>query len=180
MPTLRTSTKRDHVFIDDVEYFMPALVTYTTDTWSGAKFVQECRGEHVAHSLEQAIQMGFFIPVAKETPVATDTPKYAVFKWDDYKAILEAMRSNGMGDGATHVECDRIKDAEVIRHQDISSPAILGLYSHIVAALGESLQASLSMDYEEKLQHINELRRIGDHFDDAAAKAESIAHKLPD
>jgi hypothetical protein len=99
-----------------------------------------------------------------------DTPKYAVFKWEDYDEMK--IVANGMF--ASGFEKARIKDAEVIRHQDVfAAPAFFEYAQSIRTAI-------------EILEHLgvpapDHLQGIADYFMGAGERASKCrTTKLPD
>ena len=105
-------------------------------------------------------------------------PKYIVFKSEDWDAFRDAMIAHPQGiiaaqDVPTPLP---VVDAEVIRHQDITSAPIFYLYSQQLHHFIDMAQM-VGMPLENE----GHLLKIAEHFGEAAVKAEQSAKKkLPD
>lgn len=96
--------------------------------------------------------------------------KYAVLKLSDWNRVRRALWASG---NSLAAEMDRIvlPDAEVIRHQDITSAPIFYHYASGIQSLIElGTTTGIELDYEN-------LRAIADHFHKAAMEAENHPHK---
>jgi hypothetical protein len=102
-------------------------------------------------------------------PESLESPKYAVIKWKDWTDICKQQ-----GSGQDFEEM-RLKDAEVIRKQDITAAPIFHHYASQIATFIElGKKFGLPFDFSE-------LEQIRDHFHNAALDSENLpVHKIPD
>lgn len=93
--------------------------------------------------------------------------KYYVIKEEDLSKIMAVQSSNEAAMILADLRDCEVKDAVVLRKQDVFTGPALHVYSHMVA-----IAARLSQ--EEGLQ------RIADYFAEEAEDADEIAWKIPD
>lgn len=107
-------------------------------------------------------------------------PKYACLKWADWLDILDAL-DKGHRIGPSMAVQMLLQDAEVIRHQDVTSAPIFHAYAGIILSYVEVLSTIGDPDPYIESEVIQGLQAIADHFHEAALKAEKHpAKKLPD
>lgn len=101
-------------------------------------------------------------------------PKYAVFKWDEFNAMALAIFDGEPIDDL--VDRYRVKDAEVIRHQDLTAAPLFYAYASIIHSFADLASQSGTLTQYESL------REIADHFMSAAEVSEALGEhrKLPD
>lgn len=102
--------------------------------------------------------------------------KYVVFKTEDWQRVSNALRLEVPGDIVDDINSRIITDAEVIRHQDITSASIFYHYASTVESFAEIGLHLFNMSDEQA----RELRRIADYFAQAAdAARHHPAKRLP-
>jgi hypothetical protein len=108
-------------------------------------------------------------------------PKYAVLKWEDWVGLKDWILNGTVPDdwprteeGTFHPPSGKflIKDAEVIRKQDITSAPIFHAYSSIIMSYVEVLLSLGAEADPETMKRIEGLQEIADHFHRAAVDAE--------
>lgn len=108
-----------------------------------------------------------------EAPVGTVLPvdeKYVVFKRSDWENRSRASLSM--------LPQQIVKDAVVIRRQDLAAPPILDAYANFYLSLRELLQESPITD--EVATHLAACDRLATYFHDQATAAWETNRKWPD
>jgi hypothetical protein len=99
-----------------------------------------------------------------------EPPKYAVFKWEHYREM--SIVANGMF--AKGFEQMRLKDAEVIRHQDIFAAPALYEYA-------QSIRTAIEIMEKCGVTPPEHLQSVADYFMAAGERASKCrTTKLPD
>jgi len=99
-----------------------------------------------------------------------EPPKYAVLKWPDFARL--SLIANGMY--ADDFERSRLKDAEVIRHQDIFAAPALFEYA-------QSIRTAIEIMEKCGVTPPEHLQSVADYFMAAGERASKCrTTKLPD
>jgi hypothetical protein len=131
--------------------------------------------------------------------MADTKPKYVVLKTADWKRVQKEAAAlfnahpekpgEASSAAITIASWDRdltVLDAEVIRHQDITSGPIFHLYSNIINTFVDLVSGDTAYDDAGELEHVNPdtLRTIADYFHDMGLMADEERRagraKLPD
>lgn len=105
-----------------------------------------------------------------EAEDSLDSPKYAVLKWADFAEL--SMLANGMY--TSKFESLRLKDAEVIRHQDIFAAPALFEYA-------QSIRTAIEIMEKCGVKPPEHLQSVADYFMSAGERASKCrTTKLPD
>lgn len=109
-----------------------------------------------------------------------DTPKYAVLKWDDWRALRNAACEQDIAFNWPEDMPDRllVSDAEVIRAQDVTAAPLFHMYANLVQTFRDLMTNHISDANDDNLS------RIADHFHQAGVEADALrasgGTKLPD